>query len=366
MKKILAVVLCITFLFSTVACGSEDPNDMETFDFTKKDFKRNLNTLLRPSSDINVTETDISPDTYDLRAKDKDGDLTYISLTCNDSDFPVKVSIWCDPDKYTNSFLFVVKYALIIINADADPQTIMNKLEINSDLKDNPMHSCEAITFEGVYYSLEDGVFIAKIDPEHPDDYVKHPISDYTSQYPGTYAKSSPEDSSEKSSEIDSEISTEQPVQPDTEVEPSSETEVSSEDDYQEMLSKYDALFSEQLYVIYHTLPTIESALAGEDVSASDLNDILSDISDAEGILSAYYNTFDKDHQSPPFGTKIMTLLSDARFALRRYYICVEHLYYYYDSIGDSSDLESAEKYYKKTNDTLSDYDTLLESEQNK
>ena len=29
MKKILAVVLCITFLFSTVACGSEKPNDME-------------------------------------------------------------------------------------------------------------------------------------------------------------------------------------------------------------------------------------------------------------------------------------------------------------------------------------------------
>ena len=152
----------------------------------------------------------------------------------------------------------------------------MNDLDINSELKDNPTHSKEAVSFEGVRYSLESGFLIAKIDSENPKDYVKHPISDYTDQYPGTYAKNSPEDSSEKSSEIDSEISTEQPVQPDTEIESSSETEVSSEDDYQEMLSKYDALFSEQLYVIYHTLPTIESALAGEDVSASDLNDILS------------------------------------------------------------------------------------------
>lgn len=367
MKKILAIILCITFLFSTVACGSEDPNDMETFDFTKKDFKRNLNTLLRPSSDINVTETDISPDTYDLRAKDKDGDLTYISLTCNDSDFPVKVSIWCAPDKYTNSFLFVVKYALIIINADADPQTIMNQLEINSDFKDNPMHSCEEITFEGVCYSLEDGVFIAKIDPEHPDDYVKHPISDYTDQYPGTYAKNSPEDSSEKSSEIDSEISAEQPVQPDTEVEPSSETEVSSEDDYQELLSKYDALFSEQLSVIDDSKALVESALNGSEVESSQLLDALSAVNAAEDVLQGYSDSFYENRPAAPFGTKIMTLLSDAQSALRRYAITIEHLYdYSFYSEKDSADLEHADEYYQKTNDALSDYSTLLESEQNK
>lgn len=365
MKKILAIILCITFLFSTVACGSEKPNDMETFDVSPRDFKSNLKTLLGPSG-FNISDSDFTSDSaFDICCTYKNDSQTFVSLKCNDSDFPVKITVWYD-DKFDSSYLFVVRAVLIIINADADPQDIMNDLDINSELKDNPTHSKEAVSFEGVRYSLESGFLVAKIDSENPKDYVKHPISDYTSQYPGTYAKNSPEDSSEKSSEIDSEISTEQPVQPDTEVAPSSETEISSEDDYQEMLSKYDALFSEQLYVIYHTLPTIESALAGEDVSASDLNDILSDISDAEGILSAYYNTFDKDHQSPPFGTKIMTLLSDARFALRRYYICVEHLYYYYDSIGDSSDLESAEKYYKKTNDTLSDYDTLLESEQNK
>lgn len=189
-------------------------------------------------------------------------------------------------------------------------------------------------------------------------------ISDYTSQYPGTYAKSSPEDSFEKSSEIDSEIPTEQP---DTEAAPSSETEISSEDDYQEMLSKYDALFSEQLSVIDDSKALVESALNGSEVESSQFLDALSAVNDAEDVLQGYSDSFYENRPAVPFGTKIMTLLSDAQSALRRYAITIEHLYdYSFYSEKDSTDLEHADDYYQKTNDALSDYDTLLESEQNK
>lgn len=186
-------------------------------------------------------------------------------------------------------------------------------------------------------------------------------ISDYTDQYPGTYAKNSPEDSSEKSSEIDSEIPTEQPVQPDTEV------ESSSEDDYQEMLSKYDALFSEQLSVIDDSKALVESALNGSEVESSQLLDALSAVNDAEDVLQGYSDSFYENRPAAPFGTKIMTLLSDAQSALRRYAITIEHLYdYSFYSEKDSTDLEHADEYYQKTNDALSDYSTLLESEENK
>lgn len=308
MKKILAIVLCITFLFSTVACGSEKPNDMETFDVSPRDFKSNLKTLLGPSG-FNISDSDFTSDSaFDICCTYKNDSQTFVSLKCNDSDFPVKITVWYD-DKFDSSYLFVVRAVLIIINADADPQDIMNDLDINSELKDNPTHSKEAVSFEGVRYSLESGFLIAKIDSENPKDYVKHPISDYTDQYPGTYAKNSPEDSSEKSSEIDSEISTEQPVQPDTEVESSSETEVSSEDDYQEMLSKYDALFSEQLSVIDDSKALVESALNGSEVESSQLLDALSAVNDAEDVLQGYSDSFYENRPAAPFGTKIMTLL---------------------------------------------------------
>lgn len=366
MKKILAIILCITFLFSTVACGSEKPNDMETFDVSPRDFKSNLKTLLGPSG-FNISDSDFTSDSaFDICCTYKNDSQTFVSLKCNDSDFPVKITVWYD-DKFDSSYLFVVRAVLIIINADADPQDIMNDLDINSELKDNPTHSKEAVSFEGVRYSLESGFLVAKIDSENPKDYVKHPISDYTDQYPGTYAKNSPEDSSEKSSEIDSEIPTEQPVQPDTEVESSSETEVSSEDDYQEMLSKYDALFSEQLSVIDDSKALVESALNGSEVESSQLLDALSAVNDAEDVLQGYSDSFYENRPAAPFGTKIMTLLSDSQSALRRYAITIEHLYdYSFYSEKDSTDLEHADDYYQKTNDALSDYDTLLESEQNK
>lgn len=80
-----------------------------------------------------------------------------------------------------------------------------------------------------------------------------------------------------------------------------------------------------------------------------------------------YSDSFYENRPAAPFGTKIMTLLSDAQSALRRYAITIEHLYdYSFYSEKDSTDLEHADEYYQKTNDALSDYDTLLESEQNK
>ena len=93
MKKILAIILCITFLFSTVACGSEKPNDMETFDVSPRDFKSNLKTLLGPSG-FNISDSDFTSDSaFDICCTYKNDSQTFVSLKCNDSDFPVKITV---------------------------------------------------------------------------------------------------------------------------------------------------------------------------------------------------------------------------------------------------------------------------------
>ena len=140
------------------------------------------------------------------------------------------------------------------------------------------------------------------------------------------------------------------------------ETTLSIEE-YTEMLLKYSDIFTEELSVISE-LDIIKELEQNSDMSTlkKKVTDTLTKAEKAELTLQDYYEEFDKDRTAPPMGTKIMTLLSHARSALRRYVMTLEYAESYLDR-REQKYIEKVDKYWEKTTEALGDYDSLLAEE---
>lgn len=137
-------------------------------------------------------------------------------------------------------------------------------------------------------------------------------------------------------------------------------------DDYYDMLTKYNDIFMEAMSII----PSNQvSTLIGNDASISEvvteIDRVLSEIDISASKLQKYYDTFDQNRSEAPMQTKIMTMLSNAQSALAQYKMAMEDLKLY--SISPEQEyMDNFTKYIQKSEQSIEDYNTVLREELSK
>ena len=135
---------------------------------------------------------------------------------------------------------------------------------------------------------------------------------------------------------------------------------------YAKMLTEYDSVFMNELSILSEDKI---AKIINDNGTMGELQSVISDtltrLESSEQILQLYYDEFDKDRNSAPMGTRIMTLLSDAQSALRQYTIAMQHLQDYTNNPKQEY-IDHFQKYMDKTNESLNDYKAVLEEEKTK
>ena len=135
-------------------------------------------------------------------------------------------------------------------------------------------------------------------------------------------------------------------------------------EDYAEMLNKYDAIFMEQMSVF--TTQQISALIeqnADTDLVATEISRLLGELDSAKTVLSDYFLEFDKNRMTAPMGTKIMTLLSCAQSAVTQYELAISYLNDYLTYSADQEYMNKFQEYIEKTENSIEAYNEVLTSE---
>lgn len=137
-----------------------------------------------------------------------------------------------------------------------------------------------------------------------------------------------------------------------------------SNEDYMEMLNKYDAIFTGQMSIFTtQQISTLIEQNADTDLVVAEISRVLEELDSAKTVLSDYFLEFDKDRTAAPMGTKIMTLLSHAQSAVTQYELAISYLNDYLTYSADQEYIDKFQKYTQKTKDSIETYNEVLNSE---
>lgn len=142
------------------------------------------------------------------------------------------------------------------------------------------------------------------------------------------------------------------------------ETTEESDEEYISLLKKYSEIFSEELKV-FDTSEQLIQAISGNKNTSEVIGILESAVAStekSEETLNNYFAEFDSNRQQMPYGTRIMTLLAHAQSAVTQYNIALSHLNDFLLS-SDQDDIAHFQKYMEKAEQSLNDYNSILNEE---